>query len=127
MPRSALPQPTPAELEILQQLWQHGPSTVREVQERLERDVGYTTVLKLLQIMTQKGLTSRNEIGRSHVYQAVAAEESTKRRLVSDLLDRAFDGSAAGLVQQALSARRATPGELRRIRELLDELEEGKG
>ena len=125
MPR-ALPPPTPAELEILQLLWRHGPSTVRAVQERLERDVGYTTVLKLLQIMTQKGLTSRNEIGRSHVYQAVAAEESTKRKLVSDLLDRAFDGSAAGLVQQALSAKQANPGELRRIRELLDQMEEGE-
>jgi BlaI family transcriptional regulator, penicillinase repressor len=125
MPKRVLPQPTPAELEILQLLWRHGPSTVQQVKDRLERDVGYTTALKLLQIMTQKGLTSRNEVGRSHVYQAVAAEEPTKRRMVSDLLDRAFEGSAAGLVVQALSAKPARPDELRRIRELLDQLEEG--
>jgi len=124
MPKRVLPQPTPAELEILQLLWRHGPSTVREVQERLERDVGYTTVLKLLQIMTQKGLTTRNEMARSHVYQAEAAEDQTKGRLVSDLLDRAFEGSATRLVMQALSAKPATPDELRRIRELLDQLEE---
>jgi BlaI family transcriptional regulator, penicillinase repressor len=126
MPKSTLPQPTPAELEILQVLWREGPCTVREVQQRLDRRSGYTTVLKLLQIMTQKGLTRRDEGARTHVYRAAAPEASTKRRLVSDLLDRAFEGSAAGLVVQALSAKRATPAELRRIRELLDQLEEGE-
>lgn len=117
-------QPTNAELEILQLLWRHGPSTVRQVHEALgaERHVGYTTVLKLLQIMTDKGLVTRDETARSHVYQAAISEEMTKRRLVSDLLDRAFEGSAMGLVMQALAARPATPEELRRMRALLDQM-----
>jgi predicted transcriptional regulator len=122
-----LPRPTPAELEILRSLWRHGPSTVREVQERLEaeRPTGYTTVLKLLQIMTEKGLVRRDEAARAHVYAASAPEAATQRQLVRDLLDRAFGGSASELVLHALAARRASRKELAKIRELLDEIEGG--
>jgi predicted transcriptional regulator len=121
------PRPTAAELEILRVLWSHGPATVRDVHEALrERRVGYTTVLKLLQIMTEKGLVTRDESERAHVYEARAAQEQTERQLVRDLVDRAFGGSPGRLVMQALSSRRATPEELDRIRRLLDELE-GEG
>lgn len=123
-----LPHPTPAELEILRVLWRRGPSTVREVLEEIEaqRSVGYTTVLKLLQIMTDKGLVTRDTAARSHVYTAAVAEAATQRRLVSDLLDRAFGGSARDLILQALSDRPAEPEELDAIRRLLDDLERGK-
>ena len=122
------PRPTPAELEILSLLWKHGPSTVREIQEHLEehRPTGYTTALKLLQIMSDKGLVRRDETARAHVYAARAPEDQTQRQLVRDLLDRAFAGSASKLVMQALSAKKASPDELARIRELLDELEGGE-
>ena len=124
MPRKPLPpQPTNAELAILRVLWRSGPSTVREVHERLDRrDVGYTTVLKLLQIMADKGLVRRDESARSHVYEAAFAEREVKRRLVSDLVDRAFEGSALGLVMHALESRPATAEELQQIRTLLDEM-----
>ena len=120
--------PTDAELSILRVLWKRGPSTVREVHRELsrERAIVYTTVLKLLQIMTEKGLVSREEVGRAHVYQAMQSEEQAQRRLVVDLLDRAFDGSAEQLVMRALTARKASPEELAQIRRLLDELEGGK-
>ena len=123
------PRPTPAELEILRVLWQRGPSTVREVQSALAdgEGPGYTTVLKLMQIMTEKGLLARDESARAHVYQPRVAEQATQRRLVRELLDRAFGGSAAKLVMQALSARRASPQELADIRRLLDELQAGRG
>jgi BlaI family transcriptional regulator, penicillinase repressor len=119
------PRPTPAELEILRVLWQHGPRTVREVQKQLdqERPTGYTTVLKLLQIMTDKGLVRRDESARAHVYAATAPEETTQKQLVRDLVDRAFGGSASQLVLHALSTRKSTRLELSRIRELLDRLE----
>ena len=115
--------PTNAELEILGILWESGPLTVKEVHEiiRTSRDVGYTTILKLMQLMTEKGLLERDETERSHVYAAVAPERKVKGRLVSDLLDRAFGGSAAQLVQQLLSAKRTTPAELEEIRSILDE------
>jgi predicted transcriptional regulator len=124
---SAPPRPTPAELSILRVLWQRGPSTVREVHEALSqsRETGYTTVLKLLQIMADKGLVSRDERQRAHVYAARLAEAQTQRQLVRDLLERAFDGSAAKLVVQALSSRRASPAEIEQIRRLLDEIERG--
>ena len=125
MAKPNVPQPTPAELGILTVLWRRGPSTVRQVQEELGQEVGYTTVLKLLQIMTAKGLVSRRESGRTHVYQAAMTEESTQRRLVSDLMDRAFGGSASRLVMQALSSRTATPEELEEIRRLLDDMNGG--
>ena len=123
-----VPRPTDAELSILRVLWQRGPSTVREVRNRLDRvkPTGYTTALKLLQIMTEKGLVQRDESQRSHVYQARLTEERTQRQLVGDLLDRAFGGSARNLVMQALSAKRASPEELAEIRELLDQIERGK-
>jgi len=124
MRRGSAPQPTPAELEILQALWARGPSTVRQVQEALARNppIRYTTVLKLLQIMTEKGLVSRDERERTHVYRAAVNERATKKRMVVDLLDRAFEGSSLGLVQQALSARPARPEELRELRKLLDRM-----
>ena len=122
-----LPRPTPAELEILRSLWQHGPSTVRDVQERLEleRPTGYTTVLKLLQIMTDKGLVRRDESARAHVYAATIPEEATQKQLVRDLVDRAFGGSASQLVLHALAARETSRQDLARIRELLDQIEGG--
>jgi predicted transcriptional regulator len=119
--------PTAAELEILRALWRLGPSTVRDVHEALrERRVGYTTVLKLLQIMTEKGLVKRDESQRAHVYEARVPQEQTETQLVRDLVDRAFGGSPGRLVMQALSSRKATPEERDRIRQLLDELE-GEG
>jgi BlaI family penicillinase repressor len=123
------PHPTPAELAILRVLWRRGKSTVRDVQSDLnagraeDSAAGYTTVLKLMQIMTDKGLVRRDESQRTHVYQASASEEHTQGRLVRDLLDRAFGGSAQKLVLQALSAKRASPEEIAQIRSLLDEME----
>ena len=121
------PRPTPAELEILSGLWERGPSTVRDVQERLERErpTGYTTALKLLQIMADKGLVARDETERAHVYAANVAEGETQRQLVRELLDRAFGGSAAKLVMHALSGQQATPEEIADIRQILDEMETG--
>jgi predicted transcriptional regulator len=120
--------PTDAELAILRVLWSRGPSTVRQVHEALSRDreTGYTTVLKLMQIMTEKGLVERDESERTHVYQARFTQEATQQRLVSDLLDKAFGGSASQLVMQALAAKPASADELAQIRRLLDELEGGK-
>lgn len=117
------PLPTDAELAILRVLWTHGPATVREVQSRLETDQGYTTVLKHLQIMLEKGLVTRDESGRAHVYAPAIAEADTQRRLVHDLLDRAFGGSAQQLVMRALSTEAVSPEELDQIRELLNQME----
>jgi predicted transcriptional regulator len=121
------PKPTPAELEILRVLWQRGASTVREVHTTLcaERTTGYTTVLKLLQIMAEKRLVTRDEGQRAHVYSARLPQDQTQRQLVRDLLERAFGGSAEGLVMQALAAKKVPAAELARIRALLDELEGG--
>lgn len=118
------PRPTDAELAILKVLWQRDASTVRQVMERLckERPTGYTTVLKLMQIMTEKGLVERDESQRTHVYKAAYSQGQTQRQLVDDLLDRAFGGSARNLVMQALSSRRASTEELEEIRKLLDEM-----
>ena len=124
--RNANPKPTDAELEILRVLWRQGPATVRQVCEALNRDriVGYTTVLKLLQIMTDKGLVTREYVEqRAHVYAARASEEYAQRRMVKDLLDRVFDGSAQKLVLHALTAKKASAEELAQLRRLLDELE----
>jgi predicted transcriptional regulator len=118
--------PTDAELEILKVLWDRGPSTVREVQEALAGVTGYTTVLKLMQIMARKGLVERDEDQRAHVYRAAEGRDLTQRRLVNDLVDRAFDGSAAGLVLQALGSKRASAADLAEIRKLLDAYEEKK-
>jgi predicted transcriptional regulator len=125
MPKKVLPKPTDAELAILRVLWERGPSTVRDVTEALqvERGTGYTTALKLLQIMHDKGLVRRDDSQRTHIYSAVASEDVTQQQLIRDLLDRAFGGSARQLVLQALSSRKASPAELAEIRKLLDELE----
>ena len=124
--RPAAPRPTDGELAILRVLWDRGPSTVREVHAALGDDhsAGYTTVLKLLQIMTEKGLVRRDESERAHVYRARTPREETQRQLVGDLLERAFAGSASALIMRALSTRQASPEELARIRSLLDEIEE---
>ena len=116
-----LPKPTEAELAILRVLWTAGPSTVRAVNERLsdERDIGYTTTLKLMQIMADKGLVTRDESDRSHVYAARVSEGRTQRQLVSDLVDRAFGGSAAALVLQALRTGQASVEELAEIQRLI--------
>jgi predicted transcriptional regulator len=122
------PRPTDAELAILRVLWERGPSTVRQVHDVLSRDrpAAYTTALKLLQIMTEKGLVRRDDTDRTHIYQARLSEEQTQRQLVRDLLDRAFGGSASKLVMQALAARRATPEELGEIRKLIEMRREGR-
>lgn len=119
------PRPTGAELEILRALWDRGPSTVREVHDHLSADraVGYSTVLKLLQIMLGKGLVTRNERFRSHVYKASSPAERTQRQLVDHLLDAAFGGSASQLVMRALSDRPTSSEELEEIRRLLDDIE----
>ena len=128
MPEAELPRPTDAELEILKVLWRRGPSTVREVFETLgeNKTTGYTTVLKTMQIMAEKGLVVRDESERAHRYEPAAPEDETQRRLVGDLLRKAFDGSAKKLVLQALSTERATASELEEIRRILDELERGE-
>jgi BlaI family transcriptional regulator, penicillinase repressor len=125
--KTNLPMPTDAELEILTVLWQRGACTVREVHESLSevREMGYTTVLKLMQIMAEKGLVRRDERQRAHVYEARLAQEQTQRQLVGDLLERAFDGSAMNLVMQALQTTKASAAELSQIRNLLDEFERG--
>jgi BlaI family transcriptional regulator, penicillinase repressor len=120
------PLPTEAELEILSSLWAHGPSTVREVADRLtkSRSVVYTTVLKMLQVMHQKGLVTRDESQRNHVYAAVAPREGTEERLLGELARRAFGGSTTRLMMRALDRTRATEAERAQIRELLARLED---
>ena len=117
--------PTASELEILRVLWARGPSTVREVYEALreQKSLGYTTVLKLLQIMTGKGTVRRNEEQRAHVYEACQPAEETKRQLVGDVLHRVFEGSASELMIHALEGRRTSKKELDELRRLLDEYE----
>lgn len=124
MGKKERPQPTEAELNILNALWECGPSTVRQVQRHLnrQRPTGYTTVLKFLQIMMGKGLVERDESERPQVYKARGSRSQTQKQLLADLLDRAFEGSTARLVMQALSTKKATPEELDEIHKLLDEL-----
>lgn len=120
-----IPRPTQAELALLRVLWEGGPSTVRQVWERLDSDdrPGYTTVLKFFQIMTTKGLVERDDSRRAHVYRARLSQDQTQSQLVEDLTDRAFKGSTARLVMRALSSRPASREELAEIRRLLDSLE----
>ena len=117
------PIPSNSELAILRILWRRGPLTVREVHDELKREraIGYTTVLKIMQVMAEKKIVTRDESERSHVYSPAVEEKSVKRRLVSELLDKAFDGSAAQLVMQALSDKRASQEDLKKIRKLLNE------
>ena len=118
------PKPTAAELELLRALWERGPATVGQIHEAQGRKgTGYTTTLKVLQRMTEKGLVLRDESQRSHVYRAAIAAEKTQRQLVRDLLQRAFGGSPGQLVVQALSEKKASAEELATIRQLLDEME----
>ncbi len=118
--------PTNSELEILHVLWQRGPSLVRDVHDELSkrRTTGYTTVLKLMQIMAEKGLVRRNEDNRAHVYHAMVSESETQKGLTDDLVDRMFGGSAHRLALHALGSQKATPEELSEIRRLLDQMEE---
>lgn len=125
MAKEPLQKPTASELEILRVLWTRGPSTVREVHEALseKKDLGYTTVLKLLQIMTAKGTVRRDEGRRAHVYEACQPATETKRQLVGDVLQRVFEGSASELMIHALEGRRTSKKELEELRRLLDEYE----
>jgi BlaI family penicillinase repressor len=120
--------PTAAELEILNVIWRHGPSTVRFVNDKLseQRDVGYTTTLKIMQIMAEKGLLKRDESQRSHLYGAAAPQGQVQRQLLDRLLEQAFGGSVPKLVMQALGGHQATPEEIARIRALLDSMDGGK-
>ena len=122
------PRPTDAELEILTVLWSRGPSTVRDVHEVIagRKPAQYTTVLKQLQVMTEKGLVRRDERQRSHVYSTARPREWTQRQLAGDLLHRAFDGSARGLLLGALSARKTSKKELADLRSLLDAYQKGR-
>ena len=123
-----LPKPTEKELEILQVLWSTGPATVRQINDELstEREVGYTTTLKFLQIMFEKGLVSRERDGKTHIYEAALSESETQQSLVNDLLDSAFKGSAMKLVMGALGSRKSSKKELDAIRKYLDDLEGGE-
>lgn len=122
---NALPPPTDAELEILRVLWESGPSTVREIHERLgaTKTVGYTTILKQMQVMHRKGLLRRSERFRSHVYEATRTRPATERQIVTAMLSSVFDGSARGLLQSVLAGRKVDTDELDEIRQLLDEHE----
>lgn len=121
----ALPQPTDFELEILQELWARGPLTVRQLHDTLStrRKMVYTSVLKAMQLMHEKGLLHRDDSQRSHVYAAAVGESATKSTIVEGLVDRVFGGSGAGLAMHALSTRPASSEELRKIQDLLSELE----
>jgi BlaI family transcriptional regulator, penicillinase repressor len=127
MPKKALPAPTEAELDVLRVLWDRGASTVREVFDVIARAkaVGYTTVLKQMQVMHQKGLLARSERFRSHVYEPAVERSVTQRQLAGSILEQAFGGSARGLLQSALAGRKVDATELDAIRRLLDE-HEGK-
>ena len=122
-----LPLPTSAEIEILAVLWRLGPATVREVHEELGKDSGYTTTLKQMQLMTEKGLLVRTERFRSHVYEPAVSREETQKQVAGDLLRRVFDGSAKSLMIGALSAQPATSSELAGIREMLEAFAKKKG
>lgn len=125
---STPPRPTDSELEILTVLWSIGPATVRQVYDVIcrRRAVQYSTVLKFMQIMDEKGLVSRDQKQRAHIYKAARSRERTQQQLAGDLLERAFSGSAKALLLGALSARKTTEQELNEMRQLLDEYRKGK-
>ncbi len=125
---TSIPKPTESELEILRILWQDGPATVRHVHERLlqHKDAGYTTTLKLMQIMAEKGFVKRDETARTHVYEVAVSEADTQKQLLDRFLETAFGGSAAKLVMQALGNHRTSREELDAIRQLLDKMENRK-
>jgi BlaI family penicillinase repressor len=126
--RSAPQKPTASELEILRVLWSRGPSTVRDVHEALseKKSLGYTSVLKLLQIMTAKGTVRRNETQRAHVYEVCLPAEQTKRQIAGDMLQRVFEGSASQLMMHALAGRKASPEEITELRRMLDDYERSR-
>jgi len=131
MPRRRSPQPTEVELAILRVLWERGPSTVREVHavllgQRERQDTGYSTTLKMMQVMTDKGLLKRDESRRPQVYRPAVAEDETQRRMVDDLVRRVFGGSARKLVLRAVESEHVTPDELAEIRKLLEQMEGDK-
>jgi predicted transcriptional regulator len=128
MKENNIPKPTEAELEILQILWQEGPSTVRAVHDKLaeKKDTGYTTTLKNMQNMAQKGMLSRNEEGRSHIYRAEVQQAATQKMLLDRFLDNAFGGSAMNLGMQALGNRKTSKEELKQIKALINKLEGGE-
>ena len=125
MPKATTQLPTESELEILTVIWKRGPSTVREVFTLIhsERDVGLSTILKLMQIMTDKGSLIRDDTVRPQIFRPAKSQHHTQGRMVRNLLDRAFEGSPGNMVLQALSSKKTTPDELRQVRELLDQLE----
>ena len=127
MNKQDLPKPTEAELAILQVLWERGPSTVRLVQDQLasSRGTGYTTSLKLMQIMFEKGLLLRDDSNRSHIYSAAANRQTTQRQIIGQLLDQVFEGSAQQLILQALSTKKSSRAERDEIRKLIDKLDGG--
>jgi BlaI family transcriptional regulator, penicillinase repressor len=122
------PRPTEAELAILQVLWTEGPLSVRDITRVMNetKETGYTTVLKLLQIMTEKGLVTRDESVRPQIYRTKYSQQHTQRRLLGELMERAFGGSVKALVLQALAEKRSSPEDLKAMEELLDRLEEKK-
>ena len=123
------PKPTASELEILDILWKRGPSTVREVLDSLneKKSLGYTGVLKLLQIMTAKGSVRRDETNRAHIYEARRPADQTKRQLAADIMQRVFGGSASQLMMHALAGHRAAPAEIEELRRILDAYEDDDG
>lgn len=125
MPRPSSSQPTEVELQILRILWEQGPSTARQVHERLAetRDTNYSTTVKMLSVMLDKGLVRRDETVRPQVFRATATRQRTQQQMLGDLIHKAYDGSAGSLVLQALSSQKASPQELAEIRQLLNELE----
>jgi BlaI family transcriptional regulator, penicillinase repressor len=125
MVRQKIQQPTDRELQILRILWTNGPSTVRQVNEEMDKrqKTGYTTTLKLMQIMTEKGLVVRDDSKFQHIYRPAISEEKTQNQVVGDLLEKVFSGSAEKLVMRALSAKKVSATELAQIRKMLDEME----
>jgi len=128
MKKSNIPKPTESELEILQVLWANGPSPVRLVNEKLneEREVGYTTTLKLMQIMAEKGLVNRNTESRTHIYTAAVTEADMQQRLLQKFVDSTFRGSAINLVMQALGSQRTSQEELDEIKALIEKMEKDR-
>ncbi len=124
----SVPKPTEGELEILQVIWEHGPSTVRFVNDQLstQKKVGYTTTLKLMQIMADKGLLRRDTTGKTHIYDSAVSQQKTQQQLIDKLAVTAFGGSAMKLVMQALGNKKSTQKEIDEIRAFLDQLEGGE-
>ena len=127
MPRTASTQPTEVELQILRILWEHGASTAREIHNHLTeiRDTNYSTTVKMLSVMLAKKLVTRDETVRPQLFQPAATRDRTQRKMLKDLVQKAYDGSVGSLVMQALSSQKSSPVELAEIRRLLNELEEG--